>query len=375
MNEKILGVVDEDPFDKVTWSGSSYYFFEALKAGGSLCDAISALPSEKTQLVYKILSFQMGMDKWKFRYHLNAGLFRQMSKTAIQKIEAFDQSSFDVVLQVGAWYDLTDVKNKIFASYHDGNLATLLNSPYGHPRISRKYIDKTFSYEKELYRKMDFIFPMSKWLANSFVNDFGVNPNKVFPVGAGINLPHITKTEKQESDDLSILFVGKEFERKGGKVLLEAYAAVRKKIKNVQLVIVGPEISNPPEGVVCKGFISKQTREGVEQLLNLYSQSSIFVLPSLYEPFGIAFAEAMAHQLPCIGTNNCAMPEIIDDGETGYLVEPNDSQALAKVIIKLLDDRALRHEMGRKAYDKYYSNYRWEVVTQKIVEVLDAEVC
>ena len=177
MTVKILGVIDEDPFDRGTWSGSSYYFFEALRAGGSLYDAISALPSEKAQLVYKVLSFQMGMDKWKFRYHLNTGLFRQMSKRAIQKIEVFDESSFDVVLQVGAWYDLTDIKNKAFASYHDGNLATLLNSPYGHPRINKRYIDKAFSYEKELYKKMDFIFPMSKWLANSFINDFGVNPN------------------------------------------------------------------------------------------------------------------------------------------------------------------------------------------------------
>jgi starch synthase len=127
---------------------------------------------------------------------------------------------------------------------------------------------------------------------------------------------------------------------------------------------------NPPEGVICKGFISKQTKQGINQLLNLYSQSDIFVLPSLYEPLGIAFAEAMAHRLPCIGTNSCTMPEIIDDGQSGILVEPNDSQALVKAIISLLEDDALREEMGRKAYEKYYLNYRWEVVTQKIINIL-----
>jgi len=370
MTVKILGVIDEDPFDELTWSGSSRYFFNSLKDEGSLYEAISAFPPQNTQLLFKILSFQMGMDKWKFRYHLNTGLFKQMSKTAIQKIQSLDENSFDAVLQVGAWYDLTDIKDKVFASYHDGNLATLLSSPYGYPRISRKHINKTFDYEKELYSKMDFIFPMSKWLANSFINDFGVDPNKVFPVGAGINLPYIKNVEPREADNPKILFVGKAFERKGGKILLEAFAMVRKKIKNAQLIIVGPEISAPPEGVICKGFISKQTKQGVEQLLNLYAQSSLFVLPSLYEPFGISFAEAMAHHLPCIGTNNCAMPEIIDDGITGYLVEPNDSYALADAILRLLSDSALREDMGRKAYEKYYSNYRWEVVSQKIVKIL-----
>jgi hypothetical protein len=73
---------------------------------------------------------------------------------------------------------------------------------------------------------MDFIFPMSKWLANSFVKDFGVNPNKVFPVGAGINLPYIKNVEKKKKENLRILFVGKAFERKGGKLLLEAFAKV-----------------------------------------------------------------------------------------------------------------------------------------------------
>lgn len=60
MTVKILGVIDEDPFDEMTWSGSSYYFFNSLKADGNLHDALSALPSEKIQLLYKIFKFSGG---------------------------------------------------------------------------------------------------------------------------------------------------------------------------------------------------------------------------------------------------------------------------------------------------------------------------
>ena len=295
-----------------------------------------------------------------------------MTRTAEKKLNALDNNDFDVILQVGAWYNFTDFQNKTFASYHDGNLATRLKSPYGYPNISGRYIKKAYRYERDLYEQMDFIFPMSRWLAQSFIDDFKIDASKVIPVGAGINLPHIKHPETKDPEKPIILFVGKDFERKGGYVLLDAFKEVRKKINNAELVIAGPShISSLPEGVRCEGFISKQSENGVEALLTLYSKASIFVLPSLYEPFGIAFAEAMAHKLPCIGTNNCAMPEIIDDGINGFIVEPNDRISLADRIYTLLGDHQLRETMGESAFNKYHSNYRWDIVTKNIINTLN----
>lgn len=349
------------------------YFFNSLKSNHALYTAISAMPSTRTQLLYKALSFQPDIQKWKFKYHLNTGLFHQMTRAAEKRIDALNMDDFDVILQVGAWYNFTGLQNKIFASYHDGNLATRLKSPYGYPDISEKYIKKAYRYERELYEKMDFIFPMSKWLAQSFINDFKIDASKVIPVGAGINLPRIKHPETKDPEKPIILFVGKDFERKGGYVLLEAFKEIRKKIKNAKLVIAGPShINNLPTGAKCEGFISKQSEEGLDKLLTLYSKASIFVLPSLYEPFGIAFAEAMAHKLPCIGTNNCAMPEIIDDGINGFIVKSNDSKSLADKIYILLKDHQLRESMGEAAYNKYHSNYRWEIVTKKIINALNS---
>lgn len=373
MSLKILGVIDEEPFDPQTWSGSSYYFFKSLKSNDALYAAISATPSSRMQFLYKILSYQSELQSWKFRYHLNTGYFNQMTKAAVKKINTYDQKSYDVILQVGAWYNFTSQYNKIFASYHDGNLATRLSSPYGYPEIHKRYIQKAFEYERKLYEKMDYIFPMSRWLAQSFINDFKINREKVIPVGAGINLPRIKAPADKDPDNPKILFVGKDFERKGGYILLEAFRSIKKRIKNAELVIAGPDnIQNLPEGVRVEGYISKNSDDGMEKLLSLYSEASIFVLPSLYEPFGIAFAEAMAHKVPCIGTNNCAMPEIIDDGENGFIVEPNNSQSLSERIYTLLADHDLRDSMSSSAYDKYYSNYRWEIVSRKIINVLSS---
>jgi len=372
MNKKILGIIDENPFDPQTWSGTSLYFFNSLKSSGSLYEAISAMPSKQVQMLYKALSFQPDIKKWKFRYHLNTKFFNQMTRAAEHRIQALDLDEFDVILQVGAWYNFTAFPNKIFASYHDGNLARRLQSPYGYPDIADRHIKQAFRYEQTLYERMDYIFPMSKWLAHSFINDFKIDAHKVIPVGAGINLPRIYSGEIKPPINPTILFVGKAFERKGGYVLLEAFKEVRKKIKNAELIIAGPEhIANLPEGAKCVGFISKQSEKGIDKLLKLYASASIFVLPSLYEPFGIAFSEAMAHKLPCIGTNNCAMPEIIDDEVNGFIVKPNDSKSLADKIYTLLGDHELRASMSAAAYNKYYSHYRWEIVTKKMTDALN----
>lgn len=70
---RIVGVIDEDPFDPGTWSGSSVHFFGALRERRQLAAAVSALPSALTQRAYQALSFQPDRRRWRFRYNLNLG--------------------------------------------------------------------------------------------------------------------------------------------------------------------------------------------------------------------------------------------------------------------------------------------------------------
>ena len=321
---KLVGVIDEDPYATPTWSGISPHFFGALDRRQVLHRAISARPSSATRLLYKALSVQSKKSHWRFRYHLNLGYYRQMTAAARRQIADMDPSQYQVILQIGAWYDMTRWSGKKVVSYHDGNLATLLASPYGYPPISRRYTDAALKYERELYSRLDLIMPMSRWLADSFIQDNGVPSRKVVPVGAGVNLPRIADVQSKDYSAPRILFVGKAFERKGGLVLLRAFARVRREIPDAEFTVIGPELPNPPEGVRSLGFVSKSDPDGVDRLLEEYQRASVFVMPSLYEPYGIVFAEAMAHRLPCVGADNWPMPEIVKQGETGYVVPVRD---------------------------------------------------
>ena len=371
---KIVGVIDEAPFDPHTWSGSSRFLFNALKSNGVLADAVSPDVNSFFKRLVQMITFSPNRRRWKSKYHLNTRLFDHMSKRVEKKLIDINDS-FNVLLQVGAWYNLLDsreLKGKIFCSYHDGNLATQLSRPDISYNVNDLYIRKALDYEKRLYQGLDYIFPMSEWLRQSFINDFGCKPDKVVAVGAGVNLEYIPKIETKDYTSKNILFVGVDFIRKGGNDLLEAFDIVRKKMPSASLTIIGPTLRNLPENVCCIGRISKNTSEGEKKLHQFYEDASIFVLPSHYEPFGISLAEAMAHKLPCVGTRTCAIPEIIDDGKTGFLTPVGDPRALADKILDLLEHNEIMRQFGAAGFKKYEQNYTWKKVAERICNTVSA---
>jgi glycosyltransferase involved in cell wall biosynthesis len=368
---RLVGVMDKDPFDYRTWSGSSRYLFTTLDERGVLINAVDAQPSRAVTTWYQLASIQPDRARWGFRYHNHTGYYRKMSEAALRHLDEIERSRYNTILQVGAWYNLGARKDKLLASYHDGNLATLLASPFGYPPIRQRHLRESLAWEKAVYDGIDCIFPMSRWLAESFMRDFQVPADKLHPVGAGINLPRIADTAGRGYEARNILFVGREFERKGGGVLLGAFSKVRRAITAATLTLIGPTLHEVPEGVQALGFVSKKDEEGIATLLDAYSRASLFVLPSLYEPFGISFAEAMAHRVPCIGTRNCAIPEIIDEEVNGFLVPPNDEDALAVAIIAVLDEPGALAQLGAAAYAKYETHYTWPIVVDKMTRTLE----
>ena len=367
---RILGVAEEDPFHYQTWSGSSAYLFNALRQSEHLYTAVSADPPQFVNAVHKVLSFHPNLNAWRFRYHTNVRHYEQRTRSAMRAISALDDTGYDVILQIGAWFNLAKRKDKVTVSYHDGNLSALLKSPFGAPSVGKRWITRALSYERTFYHDVDHIFTMSRWLADSFRSDFGVPASKLSPVGAGINLPYTTEINTKSYDNKRILFVGKDFERKGGYYLLEAFRLVRCEIKDATLTIIGPRLAALPEGVTCLNYVSKFTPEGLSELMTHYVSASVFVLPSLYEPFGISLAEAMAHKLPCVGTNICAIPEIIDDKVTGLVVPVRDAKTLAKRLIGLLKDPLACKELGDRGFKKYQTDYTWDAVVKKMVECM-----
>jgi glycosyltransferase involved in cell wall biosynthesis len=98
----------------------------------------------------------------------------------------------------------------------------------------------------------------------------------------------------------------------------------------------------------------------------------VFCLPTRFEPFGIAFLEAMHWGLPCVGTDTGAVAEMIVDGDTGYAVPPDDVDALERSLCRLLRDRQLARRMGNAGRARVLSHFTWPAVVDRMSRVLAA---
>jgi glycosyltransferase involved in cell wall biosynthesis len=220
-----------------------------------------------------------------------------------------------------------------------------------------------FARERALYRGAAAVACFSENVARSMVRDYGVDPARVAVVGAGANV--FPEHAPRRDDGRTIAFVGKEFARKGGHVLLEAFARVRRAFPKARLLVAGPPVPRAaPPGVAFLGFVP------MAEIPSLLSQATVFALPTLVEPFGIAFLDAMACGVPCVGTRIEAVPEIVREGVTGLLVPPGDPAALAGALERLLADPSGARAMGARGRAWVSAGALWSHVGARLERAL-----
>jgi N-acetyl-alpha-D-glucosaminyl L-malate synthase BshA len=151
---------------------------------------------------------------------------------------------------------------------------------------------------------------------------------------------------------------------------VEILARVLKKNVKTRLVMVGDgsERTNAEHRARCLGihdhcsFVGKQPR-----IVDYLSASDVLLLPSEQESFGLAALEAMACEVPVIASHVGGLPEVVTDGETGYLSPVGDIEKMATDAARLLNDDKLRKEMGQRARDSAITRYRTDVVIPQYI--------
>src|SRR5574341_2602930 len=175
-----------------------------------------------------------------------------------------------------------------------------------------------------------------------------------------------TQARAAEVPPLRMLFLANVTPLKGLHILLEA---IGHQPSDVRLDIVGSLSVNPAyvryvqRKVNTLGLKSKVFFHGIldgEALIERMKSAQVLVIPSSYEGFGIAYLEGMAFGLPAIGTVAGAIPQLVTDGENGYLIAPGDSEALAERLAELASNRELLTRLSLNALNRYQSQPTWE---------------
>ena len=259
-------------------------------------------------------------------------------------------------------------KDRRYAVYTDNiHVLTARYYPAWAP-LSRRDRAKRIQLEQATCRAARYVFTKTDFLRDALIEDYGCEPDRVVRVGSGSNIL-VRSLDEKRYDGQAALFVGIDFERKGGPVLLRAWSKVRERLPDAELWVVGPK-SRPAAaeqpGVRWHGFVSDR-----QELAGLYEQATLFVLPSLFEPWGGVLMEARGHGLPCIGTDRGGFRESVDDGVNGLLVPAGEPEPLADALVALLGDPERAALMGRSGHAEVLTEHTWERVADRMAPHLE----
>ena len=224
---------------------------------------------------------------------------------------------------------------------------------------------------------------------NLVVKRFDIDPTKIDIIPYGIDLDtfnlkkfdkEIVKKKFDISDGKLILFVGRMdlqgSQQKGIKYLLEAMQFVLKEIDDVKLVIGGggERLNYFRDLSINLGIAEKVKFIGevpYSEIPSLFSVADVFVLPSLFESLGIVLCEAMAMEKPTVATRIRGIVDVVEEGKTGLLVEPQNSWELAKAIMKILSDEKLANQLGREGRKTVEKKYYWNFIVEQTIDTYE----
>jgi glycosyltransferase involved in cell wall biosynthesis len=274
---------------------------------------------------------------------------------------------------------LTNIIQRFFRK---GKIIVLVHLFYGYESddhfLFRRWLEGI--KEKARLSFADLIVTSSEYSKSEIVS-LKINPLSVHVLPPGLDREkfELLPQPEEEQENKKVLCVGNYVPRKGIIYLIEGFSKIER--KSFTLHLVGNRKNNSTYynkllAVVkelnltdCVFFYDGSDKEKIKYL---YSSSDIFVLPSLKETFGIVFLEAMHYGLPIVTTNVSAMPELITDGENGLLVPPADSQALAKALSKLVENRELREQLGERGCQRIKNAYYWEQTSSKFLSLVQS---
>jgi glycosyltransferase involved in cell wall biosynthesis len=241
----------------------------------------------------------------------------------------------------------------------------LANRAYPEPPPDWQYSAEWIELEREIYHRATRLFTFSSNIERSLIEDYGVEPAKIRCAYAGSNLPRRpVAAPVRAAGGKTILFVGVEWERKGGPLLVAAFRRVLQEHPDAKLVIVGcaPAVSVP--NCEIAGLLP------IEEVAAHFERANVFCMPTRCEPFGIVFVEAMRAGLPVVATRLGALPDMVQEGVNGFLIESGDEPGLAAALCTLLADAKMCAAFGARGAALAEQRYTWE----NSVEIMGVEM-
>jgi glycosyltransferase involved in cell wall biosynthesis len=272
-----------------------------------------------------------------------------------------------------------------------GEAQAIRGEPYSRLNANEKFM-VTFNwflriFEAKMLERANKIIAVSHFTKRELLGYYKVPESKIRIIHNGVDTrkfqPAKDKRKIKEAlgfnpDDLAIVTVGRLYARKGLFTFIESIPAVVKRFKNAKFIISGKGQSDEmrkltayagkigvKDSIVFAGYYPDK------KLPELYQAADVFAFSTFYEHHPFAVLEALSTGLPVVTTNVGGIPETIESGKNGFLVEPFNPAQLADKILYLLEHPAEASEMGMLARKAILERFDWRIVVKDVLKVYD----
>ncbi len=267
----------------------------------------------------------------------------------------------------------------LFCGPHMAKIPTMLSldaTPMNYDELAGAYGDTVGSAPLErlklgahklVMKRAKAFTTWSEWAKASLVRHYGAKPSQVTVVHPGTvlsNFPDPVARKPRAQGPLRILFVGGDFRRKGGDLLLET---VRRHLHGrAELHLVTGADVTPGDGV----YVYKGLKPHSPELLRRFAEADVFALPTRGDCLAVVLGEAMASCLPIITTRVGAHAEAVEDGKSGFLIDRDDAGALRDRLERLERDPALAFDMGQRSREVGEAGFDMHKNANRLAELL-----
>lgn len=274
----------------------------------------------------------------------------------LKSLSSIKKTGSKIVAEVGSWHVLE--QQKILEE--EFNLAGINFSP-----LNKKNVEKIL----QEYEAADYVMVPAQHVRQSFMRQ-GFSSKKILYVPYGVNFEKFSRKLTIKPDKFRVIFVGQLSLQKGVQYLIKAWEKLNLPKDKTELLLVGNrqkcfdkvlKTLNVLHNVCFCGAVSQI------KLKTFYDNSSLFVLPSIQDGFGMVISEAMATGLPVICTTNTGGEELIKKDKEGFILPIRDVDALAEKIMWCYENQNECFEMGKRAQEKV-KNFTWDHYGEKIIE-------
>jgi glycosyltransferase involved in cell wall biosynthesis len=379
---KIAYLTINDPLDKRSWSGITYYLGQGLQRNVGDVDFLGPLeiPWILEKFLRAISKFTRVVFKKEYHPKYSLLLGRYAAYSLKRKMKG---KQYDCVIAPAACTEFAFFKTSLPQVYTSDATFELMSNFYtnqfGNICSFSRWEGNVL--ERKSLEKADFIIHCSNWAKQSAVDHYKISPEKIHITMLGANMDHIPSRdmlfEKEKNATLTLLFLAVDWVRKGGSIAFDTLIHLHSIGIEAKLIVCGcvppPEFVHPFMEVIP--FLNKNIKKDYDCFVDLLSTSHFLILPTRADCSSVVSCESNAYGMPTIITKTGGISDLVIDGINGFCMPfEAGGPEYAEMVLRVFSDKEKYHQLILSSRDRFEKELTWDRWCEKFIQLYQLHI-